>query len=142
MPNYLYLIIKSLKNHKIKEHITWLVLIIGGYLVLFVFRNIPSGHVTICLFKRIFNYPCPGCGIGRATMCFWSGDWLGAWDYNILSIPLNIFLIISLIGVSYDLIKHDSVYLKYINKKKSKNFYFILFLLVIISWITNIYRGI
>lgn len=33
-----------------------------------------------CLFRTLTGYPCPGCGMTRATLCALHGDWVGAFQ--------------------------------------------------------------
>ncbi len=56
-------------------------LIIGGTLIL--------GNDKLCLFHNITGFPCPGCGMTRAFLRFFSGDIKGALYYHPLfwSIP-------------------------------------------------------
>lgn len=34
--------------------------------------------VPLCLFRALWGVPCPGCGMGRALMEFFSGDWIAS----------------------------------------------------------------
>jgi len=42
----------------------------------------------LCLFKRIFDLSCPGCGMTRAMLCLSHFDLAGAWSFNPFSLLL------------------------------------------------------
>ena len=43
----------------------------------------PDGlGVPICWFKRIFDLPCPGCGLTRSVTCISQLKFAKAWDYH------------------------------------------------------------
>lgn len=49
---------------------------------------------AICPLKAFFNIDCPACGLTRATLCFFTGNFKQAFEYN-ASFPLwliSIFL--------------------------------------------------
>ena len=59
-----------------------------GVLGLIIIRNTP---ISIpCLFKLLFNMPCPGCGLIRAFVLASQFDFVNAFKMNILSIVLMI----------------------------------------------------
>lgn len=51
---------------------------------------------TICWWKHLTGWDCPGCGLGRAVVCFFRGDFSGSWNYHPFGIPIAI---LGLIGV-------------------------------------------
>ncbi|MGH9360705.1 MAG: DUF2752 domain-containing protein [Thermoanaerobaculia bacterium] len=38
----------------------------------------PDGGPVLCLLRRAFDLPCPGCGMTRALASLAHGDWAGA----------------------------------------------------------------
>ncbi len=52
-----------------------------------------NGHTT-CLFKHIFDYPCPSCGLTRSIFSFFHGDLSGSFFYNSLGPFLSFLFII------------------------------------------------
>ncbi len=77
----------------------------------------------------------------RAFFKILSFDLIGAFSYNILSIPLFVFLIVLFIIVLYDIIK-DKKALEEKGIKFLEKYYILIIILLIISMIVNIYRGI
>jgi hypothetical protein len=74
-----------------------------GFLLLLplLFWLIPSswfeGRPSICLIRRIFGVPCPGCGMVRALSCLAHGNVRKAWSYNHL-----VALVAPLLGYTWD----------------------------------------
>lgn len=93
-----------------------------------------------CVFKNIFHFPCPACGMTRAFIAILSLDFKTAISYNILSIPLFLIIIISFIINIIDII-FNKKYLDKITQLIIKHYYIIIILLIL-SWIINIYQNI
>jgi hypothetical protein len=72
---------------------------VGCYLVLpLVFWLIPTARIesgpSLCLIRRIFGVPCPGCGMTRALSCAVHGHPQRAVAYNnrvIIVLPLLVW---------------------------------------------------
>ncbi len=109
------------------------VLLVFGILVVFVFD-------INCLFKTIFNIPCPGCGLTRGFRALFKGNFIEAFNYNILTIPIFIFLIICTFLFVFDLIKKTNFLEKYLSF--FTKYYFIIIFLITISFIVNIIKGV
>ncbi len=48
-----------------------------------------------CVWRFLFHYPCPGCGITRACVALVHGDFKAAFEYNYMFISLPIIFIYS-----------------------------------------------
>lgn len=121
-----------IKKHKI--------LILSSYIgLILIFLIFKHNHIP-CIFKKIFNIPCPACGMTRAFNAISMFNFKQAFSYNILSIPLFIVLIgiftITIIDIIYNK--------KHLNKllNITIKYYYIIIILLIFSWIINIYRNI
>lgn len=42
------------------------------------FEALPS----LCLFRNLAGFECPGCGMTRAILCILHGDFAKAWHFN------------------------------------------------------------
>ncbi|TGK39129.1 DUF2752 domain-containing protein [Leptospira andrefontaineae] len=45
---------------------------------------------TICWWKQLTGWDCPGCGLTRSVICFFRGDFSGSWNYHPFGIPIAI----------------------------------------------------
>jgi len=117
--------------------------IIGGYsLLLFMDYGLDHEHITTCPFKLVTGKPCPGCGMGRATLALFSGDIPASLYYNILCIPFTLFVLLSLVWLSRDLITGKNTFLPGMKKPVNNKWKIVIFGVIIIAWILNIWHGI
>ncbi|MEG2310487.1 MAG: DUF2752 domain-containing protein [Clostridia bacterium] len=108
-------------------------LLILAVLVIFIIQlNNP------CIFKEYFSIACPSCGMTRAFIYIFKFDFLAAISYNILSIPLAIFLICGVITISFDIIRNTDMFITNTLKLFEKYWLYILVLLVLSFIINNI----
>jgi hypothetical protein len=134
------LLIKFLQNYYTKYLLT-VFLIVGGYLVLIFFDSFyQHRHKTLCLFKLTTGIPCPGCGMGRATLELIKGDIVSSFNYNILCIPFTIALLVSIFWLLTDIAKRQSTFFDYLNQKLNSTYKNLLLGVIIIDWIANIIR--
>lgn len=54
-----------------------------------------------CLIRKIFNIPCPACGVTRALIALIKGDISGYKYYNIMALPLLIATILMILGTKF-----------------------------------------
>ncbi len=93
-----------------------------------------------CVFKKIFNIPCPVCGLTRAFKSIIKLDLIRAYHYNALSVIIFVLLLVYNIYLIYDIV---------MNKKKTNQFinnlgknYILIIIILLINEIINIIRGI
>lgn len=96
---------------------------------------------TICIFKNLTNIPCPGCGLGRATLALFNGNFIQSFHYHILGIPLTIFVIISFFLLLFDAIRGKDRFVSKINQLITWKVYILFLFLTLLSWYINIQRG-
>ena len=101
--------------------------------ILFIILDI----TYVCPFNYYFHIPCPGCGMTRAFKLILQGNILASLQYNLLAIPLFIFIILSMIFLVVDIIKNQTKYLAYIERISQKYGVWII-LAVLIVWMCNI----
>ena len=56
------------------------------FFILFLFTKFVS--IPLCPVKNIFNISCPGCGLTSAFIAILKFDFVSAFRYNVLSIPI------------------------------------------------------
>lgn len=101
--------------------------------ILFIILDI----IYVCPFNYYFHIPCPGCGMTRAFKLILQGNILESLQYNLLAIPLFIFIILSMIFLVVDIIKNQTEYLAYIERISQKYGVWIV-LAVLVVWMCNI----
>ena len=107
---------------------------IGFYTLMFFNISIP------CFFKLFFSLPCPGCGMTRAFLEIFHFNFVSAFSYNILAIPLFLYLLLLNCLLFYDTIFYKNKSLAYLKFTEKYSLFLILFLTL--SWIVNIFRGV
>lgn len=91
-----------------------------------------------CLFKQVTGISCPSCGMTRAFHSILHFDFMEAFKYNILSIPLFIFIVCSTYILVYEIIVNKWNYIPTLVKRLSNKFILIIiFILLLISFIIN-----
>jgi len=123
------------------KYLLTIIAIIGGYLVLVIFDNYTNHqHRTLCFFKLVTGIPCPGCGMGRATLEIFKGNVLSSFRYNILCVPFTFTIIVSLIWLCVDIINKKETFFSFVQQDIRTPYKISLFVLLIITWIINIVR--
>lgn len=121
-----------------KRFINILLLIFGISFLLVVV----SGIIDVkCMIRSLFDINCPGCGLTRAFRAILNLDFYSAFNYNILSIPLFIVVIVIFIGMIIDIIKNDNKTILFIDNFLRK-YYVSIIILVIVTMIINNVNGI
>lgn len=117
-------------NNRIKN--TCILVILISFLLIVEF--IP----VTCIFKQVAGIYCPACGMTRAFHYIIALDFAKAFKLNILSIPLFIFIFLSIIALIYEIITNKFNYLKSILKILSNKYIVsIIFLTIFLSFIFN-----
>lgn len=113
----------KLKNRLI--NISILIVIFISFIFLYVYNiGVP------CIFKMIVGFPCLSCGLTRAFKCLLSFNIIGAIKYNILSIPLAIYFIMTLIFVPIDIINGEKKFVDMILTFLGKYYLIIIFFIL------------
>ena len=100
-----------------KKRIINLIILLSDTLFIFI---IVTGKVNVeCLFKKIFHISCPGCGLTRSFRSILNLDFINAFKYNILGIPLFILCIIYIIILYF--LKNTYLFLFYFYSLFSSN---------------------
>lgn len=115
--------------------------LILSFLIILIFIILLFLIPVPCLFKKVFNIPCPGCGLTRSFNAIINLNFIEAFNYNILGIPLFITIILLLIIIVIDVIKNTNN-LEKIYNNILLNYYYIIIIFIIISWVVNIIRNI
>lgn len=85
-----------------------------------------------CIFKSVFNLACPMCGITRTLKSIFALELENIFEYNLLALPIIIFIIIINIYLIYDII-HNTNKLYGLFGKYYKEIIFVLFINFILN---------
>lgn len=103
-------------------------------------------QIVVCPCKLLYHIPCPGCGVTRATILAFKGDFCGALRLNPNVILSVLFLVGYPILVLFDLMTGKSqlnyIYALINDVFKKKAALVIVLVIELIIWIHNIYIGI
>jgi hypothetical protein len=73
-----------------------LVLIIPYFIMLFNEGALESKQ-SLCPFKLLTGFPCPGCGITKSFVALYEGHLLESLSYHIFGLPIFLFCIVLII---------------------------------------------
>lgn len=104
--------------------------------VLILFLIIINFFPVNCVFKQFTGIYCPGCGLTRAFKSLTSFNFIEAVTFNILSIPLFVFIVFFVVNLLIDIIKNRFVFIPKLFNFFSK-YYFIIIFLILISFLYN-----
>lgn len=107
--------------------------------ILITFLLILSIIPATCLFKKVTGIYCPACGMTRAFYSIiYNFDLIQAFSYNILSIPLFIFIVSSSFILIYEIITNKFNYIpKLLQLLSNKLVLALIFIFIVISFIVN-----
>jgi len=102
-----------------------------GLLLIYLLHSLSHLNIQLCLFRRIFGFECPSCGVTRAFLSASRGDFLTALSHNPLMFVLTLLVLIYMV---LKLIFNISV--KLVCSKREQNTIFIIFiLLLLLNWL-------
>ena len=114
-----------------EKNIWILILFILIAFLLFVL-NIP----VTCIFKSVTGISCPSCGMTRAFLSILHFNFVDAFFLNVLSIPLFLFIIFSIIIMIIEIFKNKFEYIPKLIRFLGK-YWYIFIILLTISFIWN-----
>ena len=89
-----------------------------------------------CIFQTVTGISCPACGMTRAFISILHLNFFNAFLLNILSIPLFIFICISVIIIIIEVLRNQFNYIPKLLNFLGK-YWYIFIILLIISFIWN-----
>jgi hypothetical protein len=81
-----------------------LTLMVPFFLMFFNVNNHLETDQSLCPFKMITGFPCPGCGITKSLVYFYKGDFYKSVSYHILGPLVIVFCLIAIVVLTTELI--------------------------------------
>lgn len=72
---------------------------------------------SLCPFKMLTGFPCPGCGITKSIIFFYEGDLWKSLSYHIFGPFVVIYCAFSIFYLSYEIFRKKDYHLKIIYSK-------------------------
>ena len=93
-------------------------------------KSLAFNGPVICLFNRIINYPCPGCGLTRSVYSFFHGNFNDAYTFHHIGPIISILFIVW----SFDIyLNNNSFWNKFLRSSQT-----IVVILLIGVWIYDL----
>jgi len=73
------------------------------FIMLFTNGSLESEQ-SLCPFKMLTGFPCPGCGITKSLVALYEGDLFKSLYYHIFGLPAFLFCIVAIVILSVELI--------------------------------------
>lgn len=125
------------------KYLLMLMFIIGGYFYLFFSQSAFGSNLNYsCPSKLIYGLPCPGCGMGRATIELFKANLINSLYYNFLCIPFTLFVIYAIYLLIIGMIKNDAGIMDKLRFKINSFHSMLLIIIVLALWAKNIINGI
>jgi len=117
-----------------------IILIILGYSSLLLHKAYISIPTPRCFINNITGFPCPGCGMSRASLALLNGDIQLSLSYNVLCIPFTIAIITALIWLTLDIFRKRTTFFNFVKQDINTKQKVLLFTALIIVAAINIIR--
>lgn len=117
---------------RLKNILFLVILVLMPTLILLFNWKIP------CIFKKVFNISCPTCGLTRSIISLLNLDIHSSLNYNILGIPIFLFITVSIVFSIIDIIRNKTVYIDKLLNVFEKYYYLIILVLTISMILNNI----
>ena len=73
---------------------------------------------SLCPFKMLTGFPCPGCGITKSLVYFYEGDIYKSLSYHILGPFVIAFCLLTIVVLTTELITKKEYFTKWLYNKK------------------------
>jgi len=95
-----------------------LTLVIPFFLMLFNQNNHLESDQSLCPFKMLTGFPCPGCGITKSLVYFYQGDLHKSLSYHILGPFVVVFCVVTIVVLVTELITGEEYFNGILYNKK------------------------
>lgn len=139
----MYSSLSSLQRDFYIKYLSTIICIVGGYFALYLMDVTPGyGHHTTCPFKLATGIPCPGCGMGRATLALAHGDIMSSLHCNLLCIPFTIAIWTVVVWMIADLLRQRETIYPLLTRRAGAPLTAFLVIIISLNWVLNILHNI
>lgn len=71
-----------------------------------------EGDQSLCPFKMLTGFPCPGCGLTKSMVFFYEGDWNKSLSYHIFGPAFIFFCVLAIVTLSTELVTKKEYFKK------------------------------
>ena len=96
----------------------FITLMIPFLLIIFDQNKHLDGAQSLCPFKMLTGFPCPGCGITKSLVCVYEGNIYKSVIYHVLGPFVIVFAIVAILVLSAELITKKEYFKRYFYNKK------------------------
>jgi hypothetical protein len=116
-------------------------LILGGYALYLLPQFIKvDGLKGFCLFHSATGIPCPGCGMGKASILLSQGEIIASMIIHPLALPFSIAAFTAIVWIVLDLIRKRETFLPLMKKKMRWPYFIVLLAAIAGVWGWNVVR--
>jgi hypothetical protein len=99
-----------------------LLAIAGAFITLAIpFLMLGNNHIeqdqSLCPFKMLTGFPCPGCGVTKSIIFFYKGDLTKSFGYHLFGPFVVLFCVAAIIVLSVELITQKQYFRYFIYNK-------------------------
>ncbi|WP_035668863.1 DUF2752 domain-containing protein [Flavobacterium sp. 83] len=95
-----------------------LTLMVPFFLMFFNGDNHLETDQSLCPFKMVTGFPCPGCGITKSLVYFYEGDFYKSISYHVLGPFVIVFCIVTIVVLTMELITQKEYFNAVLYNKK------------------------
>ncbi|MBQ6754784.1 MAG: DUF2752 domain-containing protein [Bacteroidales bacterium] len=112
----------------------------GIFLLVTLYLCFSKYMPVTCIFRKITNIPCVGCGSTRALICLSKGEITDALYYNPVTVILALAFLVLVFIVVKDIFCKTNTADKILHKRLSKLEYATIIIVFIANWVFNIIK--
>lgn len=124
------------------RHLLAIALVAGGYALYLIPQWLTIGGTKgFCMFHSITGLPCPGCGMGKASVLLSQGKIYESFWMHPLAIPFALGALTAIPWLISDLVRKKETLLPLLRKKIKWPYSLILFISLLAAWIWNLAKA-
>ena len=95
-----------------------LVLVIPYFILHFSNTDQLESSQSLCPFKMMTGFPCPGCGITKSLVALYEGDIVRSIHYHLFGLPILVFCAFAVVVLSVELICRKEYFRRFVYSRR------------------------